>query len=494
MTHLGDEEPAGPSGLLTLAADEGNDWQIAQTLSRVPERDRLERRERILRGYLLGQLAVIANFAIYYSLFSPVAAALAGVGGMGQGRSLYSAAVAIFQPIAGVLAERIAVRSILIGGFAIRALIWAVILPIGYLALSTGAPLLTLFLLLMLIDGVVVSIGSLVDIDEGGLDLLGQQHGFPVDDDLRNRYNSIYEGFTSIGRIIMAPLMATLGLVMASVLNSAADALVIVMALGFLLPAMVGAYFYLRYIPSDPVLPARVAGASALDEVVEIYGGLRSGLQLTWRLKRIRWRILLNSAERAIEDSMLLIVLATFALKVLAPEDLAKGAFYTALLIAVGKVGSIVSAWAMHKYWRAPSAGMSQWASYKFFFPLAFAGTLATALMPVAVYVALAGALAVAAVLAALSAILFNLLFTASSLGFRNLMQGIVSEAGASGRVLGIQGMFIMGTSALAILGLSAIFETMGLLAAFITTSAIYIGYGILQLLYGRRLIFSDSN
>lgn len=444
-------------------------------------------------GYLRGQLAMIVNFAIYYSLFSPVASALAGVSGVGQGRSAYSVSIAIFQPIAGVLAERISMRSILISVFVIRALIWAAIVPSAFFLLGESASFLTVFIALMFVDGAVVSIGSLVDIDEGGVDILGQQHGFVVDDALRNRYNTIYDGCSSLSRVLMAPLMAAVGVFAAGILSSATAALVLVMAMSFLLPAIVGSYYYFRYIPGQAHLPERSVEQTLLTETVDIARGLWSGMRLAWSEERVRWRMGLNAAERAIEDTMLLIVLAEFAMKVLAPSNIAMGALYTAILIAVGKLGALPAAWAMHRYWQAPGAGDPKLPGYRIFFPLAFGGTLATTLIPVSVMVAQSGYFWSAAALAGISAILFNLLFTASALGFRNLMQGIVSEVGASGRLFGIQGTFMMGFSALAILALSALFERMDLLTAFTVTSVVYVFYGGVQLIIGKRLLFPDE-
>lgn len=453
----------------------------------------IEKRDRILRGYLFGQLAMIANFSIYYSLFSPVASVLGGVFGIGQGRSAYSGAVAIFQPIAGVLAERLSVRSILVASFVARALIWAALVPGAFLLLGAGAPFLSTFVALMFIDGAIVAINSLVDIDEGGIDLLGQQHGFLVDDALRNRYNAIYDGLYSLSRVVLAPLMALLGVFAAGVLQSAAIALVAVMAISFVLPAIVACYFYLTYIPAAARLPARQAGLTPMKEVAEIGAFMWSGARLAWTVRRVRWRMLFNAAERGIEDSMLLVVMAEFAMTVLAPGNPAYGALYTALLIAVGKLGAMAAAWAMHRYWQAPAAGAAKLPAYRMFFPLAFGGTLATALMPVAAMVAASGHMVEAAALAGLSAILFNLLFAASALGFRNLMQGIVSEVGATGRVLGIQGTFMMGVSALAILGFSLLFATVGVIWAFAITSGVYVLYGLVQLVAGPSLLFPDE-
>lgn len=468
-----------------------NDLTLIAESSVGPEYLLVEERERLLRGYLLGQLAVITNFAIYYSLFSPVAAVLAGIGGMGQGRSIYSGAVAIFQPIAGVLAEKIPVRTILIMVFIVRALIWGLLLPASYILAPSGL-LVAIFLVCMLIDGMVVSIGSLVDIDEGGIDLLGQQYGFSVDDELRNRFNSLYEGFASLSRIVVAPLMASLGILLATALPTAEDAIVLVMALGFALPSIIGCYFYAKYLPKDAAMPKGKVSGNLVSEVSSIYRDLVAAIAMAWNIKPVRWRILLNSAERAIEDSVILILLAAFAIQVLAPGDLARGAFYTALLIAVGKTGSIISAWAMHRYWKAPAVDSEKWASYRIFFPLAFAGTLSILLLPIAVNFGLNGDTSASAVLACAASLLFNLFFTASALGFRNLMQGIVSEVGASGRLFGIQGLFMMGTSAVAVLFLSVVFSVFNLFVAFLTAAILFSLYGLLQLLLGRRLLFSE--
>lgn len=451
-----------------------------------------EKRDRILGGYLRGQLAVITNFAIYYSLFAPVASALAGISGVGQARFAYSGAVAIFQPIAGVIAERVQIRTILIGTFILRAIIWTGLVPAAFLLLGTGMPFLTVFVALMCVDGTVVSIGSLVDIDEGGVDLLAQQHGFKVDDALRNRYNALYEGFSSISRIVMAPLMAMIGLVAAGFLQSATAALVIVMALSFILPASAACYYYLRYIPSETITKECQLQRTVGGEFVDISINLCMGVKLAWSEKRVRWRILFNGAERAIEDSMLLVVSAAFAMEILAPDNAPLGAFYTAVLIAFGKLGGIAAAWTMHKHWHAPVTDAKKLSRYKIFFPLALGGTLATALMPVAALTSVSSPLGSAG-LAGLSVLLFNLQFTASALGFRNLMQGMVSDAGASGRLLGIQGTFIMGISAVTILGLSTLFATVDLITALVITSIVYVSYGIVQFFMGPTLLFPEE-
>jgi biotin carboxylase len=457
--------------------------------------DSLARRDRIMRGYLRGQLALIASFAMYYSLFSPVATALAGVGGMGSGRSAYAGSVAIVRPLAGVLVERFSARTVLIAGFAARAAIWAAILPTAFAFLGAGAPFLATFVGLMVVDGAIVSINGLVDIDEGGIDLLGKQHAFPVDDALRNKYNTLLDGFYSASRVIVAPAMAALGVVAAGIMSSAAGALVAVMAVSFAVPASVALYYYARYIPARADMGPVAARRPAAEEAREIASKLWEGFKLAWSNKNIRWRILLNSAERAIEDSMLFVVLAEFAMRILAKGNPVYGALYTAGLIAFGKIGAMVSAYLMHGRWKAPVGGEAKYPRYRPFFGLAAGGTLATLLMPAAAFAAagVAGFPWLAAALAGASALAFNLMFSASALGFRNLMQGIVSEQNASGRLFGIQGTILMAVNALAILGLSAIFAAFGLGAALSITTAIYAAYGVFQAFVGPRLLFTEQ-
>lgn len=467
--------------------------------------DALERRDKIMYGYLRGQLALIASFAMYYSLFAPVASALAGVKGMGSGRSGYAGALAVFRPLAGVLVERFSTRSILIGAFAARALIWAVVLPAAFFALGGGAAFLGTFVALMFVDGAIVSLNGLVDIDEGGIDLLGKQHHFPVDDALRNKYNTILDGFYSASRVVMAPAMAAVGVYAAGILSSAAAALVVVMALSFAVPALVGMYYYSRYIPAKGDMGPARDRKPVVAEVKEIGQNLGAGFKLAWTNKKIRWRIAFNSIERAIEDSMLFVVLSEFAMKMLAKGNPAVGALYTAALIAVGKLGAMLSAYLMNKRWQAPVGAEAKYPKYKVFFRLAFGGTLSTLLIPLAFHVGGAEAAQAAAAgnpnafpwmaagIAALGALLFNLLFASSALGFRNLMQGIVSEQGASGRLFGIQGTILMAVNALAILGISALFATVGLGAAFWIASGIYAVLGAIELFIAPKLLFSKA-
>jgi hypothetical protein len=155
----------------------------------------------------------------------------------------------------------------------------------------------------------------------------------------------------------------------------------------------------------------------------------------------------------------------------------------------------MVSAYLMHQRWQAPVGGEARYPKYRMFFPLAAGGTLATLLMPAA-YLASSGVAGfpwLAAAIAGVSALLFNLMFAASALGFRNLMQAIVSEQNASGRLFGIQGTIQMAVNAVAILGLSAIFAAFGLGTALMIATGLYAAYGVFQALVVPRLLFTDA-
>jgi len=50
-----------------------------------------------------------------------------------------------------------------------------------------------LFLVAMVIDGIFVALGNVCAIDCGGLDLLAGQQNIPIDDTIRNHFNSLFQ-------------------------------------------------------------------------------------------------------------------------------------------------------------------------------------------------------------------------------------------------------------------------------------------------------------
>ncbi len=446
--------------------------------------------ERILRGYLRGQLALMASFAMYHSFFSPLAHALAGPAAIGAGRSGYTTAVAVFSPIAGVLVERMSTRRVLIGAFVSRAVIWAGLLPLLFYALGAGWAFYAAFIGLMFLDGAIVSINSLVDIDQGGIDLLGKQYNIAVGDRLRNRYNTIMSGFISGSRIIVVPAMAALGVFAFGVLRSATGALVFTMAVSFAVPCLIGVYFYARYIPRQAVAPGAGSGDLARTSG-QIVSRLADGLRLSWTNPNVRSRIGLAACERVVEDSFVFLVLTEFGMQALAPRNAAWGALATSLLIAVGKLGALISAWAMHRYWRAPTPEGARYPAYRMFFPMAFLATVFTLLMPVALNLLHLGHFWLGAAIAGASNLLFNLLFEPAKLGFRTYTQGLVRDEGAPGRIFGIQMTIIMATNAVGIVGLSSLFVALTMGSALWIVTGLYAAFGLFEFIVAPRLLFT---
>jgi hypothetical protein len=448
------------------------------------------RGREILENYFKGQRWLIVSFAMYYSLFSPVANALGGEEAVGSGRSGYAGALASLSPLAGVLVERFSVRTILRACSAARAIIWAGLVPAAYFAFGPTALFATAFAALMFADGAVVTVNTLVDIDENGVDFLAQQHAFPIDDQLRNEFNARLERTYSVSRIVLPPIMAGLGIFAAAILNSAGLALMGIMAASFAIPSGLSLYYYSK-IPAEAKLPPRSSGKSIGAEVKQIASDFWGGVKTSWNNRKIRYRFLQYALERAREDAMLLVVLAEYGIRVLAHGDKAWGALYTASLISLGKIGAWVASHLMEHRWKAPKTKEDRWGAYRVFFPLAFAGAAATLLVPAAVsFVAQPW---IGAAIVAGASFLFNLFCTGSSLGFRNLMQGIANEEGAAGRIFGIQNTFLMATNALAIGGLSAVFAATGISTAFWIACGLFAAIGAFELFVAPKLLFSKA-
>ena len=149
---------------------------------------------------------------MWWTAFTPLVFALLHSDmAVGANRIAFNVALLVLSPIAGVVAERVATRKLLLATTASRMVIWSALLPIFYFAnmsppssggdgdgdgaalaaedegaLTRSATAMYWSLLVCsLLDGASVAFSNVVDIDMGGLDLLAGQHGVPVGDTLR---------------------------------------------------------------------------------------------------------------------------------------------------------------------------------------------------------------------------------------------------------------------------------------------------------------------
>lgn len=502
----------------------------------------VEKRERILGGYLKGQIARLLSMVLYYSLFSPFMRATGGDKAMASGRIGYAWTLALGSPIAGVLAERLSARSVLVGAFIARATIWAGLIPGAFFFLGSGWAFASALLALNILDGAVVSIAGILDIDEGGIDILARQHHFPVDAETRVRYNAIMRGVSASARVLIAPAVAGVAvfLTLSGLLHSASVALAVVMALSFALPAVYGVIQYLRAIPKHFDRGNRDSSLTAAEELKQTASGLKDAVALAWNKPKLRWRFLLNALDRSILDSMLFVVLATFGMNVLFPDvpgkeeiNKAWGTFAAAGLVGIGALGNLAmlkamrgwqapqegqswtiqdrmqsALWKMSRWitpkeihdWKAPKAGQAKYPVYRPFFGLSLRATVASGLMAVGAWLATSGFFWPGAAAGALGSFLFNMYFIAAQLGFGNLMQGVVSEEGidekgnrATGRLFAIQALIELGTAALVTAVLTMLFNDVALVPAMAITFGFYLACGLITRFIAPRLLFSAA-
>ncbi len=502
----------------------------------------IEKRERILGGYLKGQIGRLLSMVLYYSLFPPFTRATGGEKSMASGRIGYAWTLAAVNPVAGVLAEHLSARGILVAAFLARTVIWAGLVPGAFFLLGSGWWFAAALLGLNILDGAVVSIGGLLDTDEGGIDILARQHHFPVDGEVRTGINATIRTVSAAARVVIAPALAGLAvfLTVTGLLHSAAVALAVVMAISFLLPAAYGVVQYLRAIPKH-----FDHGNRRAEGLKQLGSELKAGFNLALEKPKIHWRFFLNALDRSIVDSMLFVMLATFGMNVMFPGEMAVdkawGAFAATALVGIGQLGTLsmivairgmgVFGWKppeegrpwrlgdrlmsrvekfarlitpqqMHG-WKGPGHGeRTTYAKYRDFFPLLFRAAVATILIPLGAELTLHGFFWSGAALAALGSFLFNMYFTAPQLGLGNLMQGVIAEQGkdkngkdATARLFAIQGTIELAASALITALMTVLFVILRahLVGAMAIASGFYIVCGAFTKYIAKRLLFTHE-
>ena len=156
--------------------------------------------------------------------------------------------------------------------------------------------------------------------------------------------------------------------------------------------------------------------------IPDLMADIAEGGKLCWRVGPIRWRLVFLALETALEDSMVAVIVAEFALSspLFGDQDAVMANVWTACIIAAGKVGAIISGVAMAHFWSAPRTR----AGYRPLFVLVLIGSTATLLLPLAHEIAVSNgndpdsrAGTTARVLVFVSAFLFFLCSTAPKIG-----------------------------------------------------------------------------
>lgn len=131
----------------------------------------------VLKGYLLGQIANVIKFGVWWVGFTYLI--LAFFNGstylVGGARICFNLALLFCSPLAGGVAERANIRTILLRTTTIRGIIYVLLIPAAWFFLDSeilysknhamSVAFFVIFLLLIFLDGVGVSFSNVADID-----------------------------------------------------------------------------------------------------------------------------------------------------------------------------------------------------------------------------------------------------------------------------------------------------------------------------------------
>jgi hypothetical protein len=509
-------------------------------------------------AYLLGQCGHLLRVSLWWSGLSPLVLALTGRdSAIGVVRGAFNAGLLLFSPLGGAMAERVPMRSLLLYTTLARLALYSLLLPLCWFLLRSGlvdnldseSAMFVVLTVICFLDGVQVAFANVVDVDMGGVDILGGQLGLPVDDKLRNRMNSVFQVVFDCAFLVFTPVCALLawyvgvtavddkGRTPSEVDAERSGVLVASFALVFLITSAFSLALYSRLTRAgassvapggglyEPLAGGEGEGqqqqqqqrANELAKPPSLLTAMGDGARLCWVTKPVRYRLLFLGLEVAAEDAMVAVVIAEYAFtsRYFGDGSSTSMYLYTALIIAVGKVGAIVAGVYMHSCWKVPTRRAQ-------YLPLFFSVLLAscsTLLIWLAFRLETAAPEHPSSATAWLSrgllflgVVLFFLFSTAPKIGLQTLLQGLASSVEGSGKVFGFVGPFVSILDALVVMGISLVFGAMkrdcpaegqpgrqqcvsdGFSDSLAVTCAIYLAHGVLECLFGPSLIIPTNS
>lgn len=483
----------------------------------------------LLKGYLIGQIANVLKAGIWWVGFSPLILAIFKANGdyvVGYARIAFNLSLLLLSPIAGGVVEKVSIKKLLNLATIGRGLIYGLVLPFGWLLLVSDVIIkhndtmttafTVLFVSLVLCDGVVVAFANIADIDSGGTDLVAVQYGIPVNDNLRNHFNSLHILCFDGSMVVFAPAMAALGVVFATHVDAQGKSSELVdtmavmgsMMVVFIVASFISLYYYSTALPPKPApTPISVADhdiGPVVGKCAQICEAIVEGFKMTWQHSRIRYRVLFLALEVALEDAMISIVIAQYAYHITEnstnPTVLkyksAYGNLWAAGITSVGKIGGVITSILMHKCFHVDPAQPAGSAYRALFYFVALGGVAAMGI-PIAFHFLPSGsAMLTQEIIVVVSCFFFFLFSTVGKIGFATLMQSLAAEFGASGRVFGFLAVAVTGTDALILMGLSTLFASYGpedLGTPLWVCCGLICGHGLIECVFGPCLVLGSD-
>jgi hypothetical protein len=231
-------------------------------------------------------------------------------------------------------------------------------------------------------------------------------------------------------------------------------------------------------------------------------------------------RLVFLAVETSFEDAMVVLMIAEYAVYVIADGDPIEGNFWANIIVAIGKVGAVIAGLLMNKFWTPPETSDIRTCKYSlflaFFFSFllflsflvllhpslpkepfvargfrrlflctAIAGLMALG-VPAAYYLHALGNTEAATGLIFVASFLFFFFATIPKIGFATLLQSISAEEDASGRIFGFAATFVTATDAALLMGRLPSSSSSSCLSS--SSSASLLVYLVLSLLFEETL------
>jgi hypothetical protein len=478
-----------------------------------------------LGGYVWGQALDTSKSAFWWVTIAPVLLANSqSILLVALARAAFNLALTFATPFTAAL-RFVSPRSVLIGSSLSRGVVYALLAVLSWVDLQLNAKS-ALFVVLLALDGVLVSCSHTVDVDSGGVDVVARFLRVELDEDAKLRLFKL-QYFLFESSILFFPLAVSALLLAFGVQNETLQFqnLSVSLALSsiFLLFGTVSSLVYLcglrerNYVS----LNSEPEEAPEINDGASLWTKLHSGYSEVKNNRLLLWRSVFLGLQSSFEDAFITVLVPFYAFYVLASsatlfesnENLIVPSytlqetnhvlafFWASCLISVGRLGTVFFTLVSRKYWNSDSELSEERNNIErhTFLPLlkySFLAKVSALAFPGALYLwTQKGLYWESQAFLFVGYLLFCVFSAAPKLGLQQLLHNSLQSSPNPQFVLGFVGVFTSLLNAVLLFSVSAVFYwvprvdlSLQIVSGFIAS------VGFLEFLFSPCLTFTLSN